>query len=98
MNYKVTFECRERNAQGCFWPQIVFVSAENKETANREAMNKLHKEGFETRFPISTEEGEVSGIYENFVVNGLVDMQKLKEHKRRIQSEFIAKRKNALRR
>jgi tetrahydrodipicolinate N-succinyltransferase len=93
MNYSVAFEARSRNAQGEFFSQIVFVQANNKDEANRAAMNKLHEANFETRFPISTVENELFQSYKDrgLVNNGLVDMKKLAAQKKKAVEDYISK-------
>ena len=96
MNYKVTFETRSRNAQGAFFPQIVFVQANDKDEANRAAMNKLHEANFETRFPIFTEESEEFQFYKDkdLLNDGLVDMKKLADQKRKAVQDYMVKMKS----
>lgn len=88
--YKISFEARKRNAIGAFFTEIVIVDAEDVESAKRAAMQVLHAEGFETRFPIGCQpviEGE--RCLQFMLANGMIDTAAMQKHNRERMNEFL---------
>lgn len=51
--YRVTYETRHRDSIGAFWPTEIDVKAADENDARMVAVYTLHKQGYETRFPVS---------------------------------------------
>ena len=52
MIWYVFYEVRQRGAIGLFAGRVVSVNADSRALALEQALNLLHDEGWETRFPL----------------------------------------------